>query len=139
MEVHLQLFNDAYHMKVTNEQGVVLDLDASESIGGQNKGFRPMQLLLAGLAGCSSIDVINILRKGRHEVSNFSATVKGDRNPDAIPSLFTNIHIHFSLKGNLPEDKLKRAVALSLEKYCSVAKTLEPTATITSSYQILPL
>ena len=136
--IELNRLNDAYHMEAQNEQGNTVHLDASPDIGGTNQGMRPMQLLLAAMGGCSSIDVISILKKQKQNLRDIKVTVTGEREKDAIPSLFTEVHAHFRLYGDLDSDKAQKAVALSVEKYCSVAKTLEKTARVTFSIEILP-
>ncbi|HYG37096.1 MAG TPA: OsmC family protein [Cytophagales bacterium] len=136
MKVEINRLNDAYHFEAINEQGSKIQMDASPEIGGQNLGFRPMQLLLAGLGGCSSIDVVNILKKQKQDIKDVRVTVDGEREKDVIPSLFTDIHVHFHLSGKLDEEKVKKAIDLSVTKYCSVLKTLEKTARITHSYTI---
>lgn len=136
MKIEVSRINDAYHLEATNEQGNKLYMDGSTEIGGSNLAFRPMQMLLAALAGCSSIDVINILKKQRQEITDYRVTVEGEREQGKEPSLFTDIHIHFDLKGSLDKEKVQKAIELSLEKYCSVAKTLEKTANITYSFSV---
>ncbi len=117
-------------MEATNETGNSIQMDGSPSIGGQNLGARPMEIVLMSLAGCSSIDVISILKKMKQEVTEYDVEVTAERR-DEVPSIFTKIHMKFLVKGNnLEEDKVKRAVQLSAEKYCSVSKILEPTAEI---------
>jgi len=137
MKIEVNRLNEAYHFRAINEDGATLDMDASPEIGGQNLGFRPMQVLLAGLGGCSSIDVISILKKQKQPVLDIRVTIDGERAKNVVPSLFTDIHVHFTLAGDLDEDKVKKAVDLSMDKYCSVAKTLEKTATITHSFSIV--
>lgn len=124
-------------MKATNEDGAVIHVDGADSVGGENKGFRPMQLLLAGLGSCSSIDIISILKKQKQPLEDIKVLVDGEREKDKIPSLFQGIHIHFILQGKLDEKKVKRAVDLSMMTYCSVTKTLEKTAEITYSFEIV--
>lgn len=133
MVIEVNLVNDAYHFEARNEHGNLVDIDASPAIGGENMGARPMELLIMGLGGCSGIDVLNILRKQKTEIRDFKIRINAEREPDAIPSLFTNIHIEFFFKGDVDADKAERAINLSLDKYCSVAKTLEKTASITHS------
>jgi len=128
--------NEAVHMKATNEAGVVVNVDGAAEVGGENKGFRPMQLLLAGLGSCSSIDIISILKKQKQPLEDLRVVVDGEREKNKIPSLFSEIHVHFIFKGNLEEKKVKRAVDLSMKTYCSVTKTLEKTAAISYSYEI---
>lgn len=137
IKIELKRLDDAFHMEAANEQGNVVHMDASPDIGGGNQGMRPMQMLLAAAAGCSSIDIINILKKQKQPLKDIKVTITGEREKDAVPSLFTNIHAHYKLFGNLDEDKVKKAVDLSLEKYCSVTKTLERTATVTYSFEII--
>lgn len=136
MKIELARLNDAYHFRATNEEGASIDIDASYDIGGKNLGLRPMQVLLAGLGGCSSIDVISILQKQKQPLKDIHVTVDGEREKDKTPSLFTNIRVHFTLVGNLEEDKVKRAIELSMDKYCSVARVLEKTARITYDFTI---
>jgi putative redox protein len=137
MKITLNRLDDAYHMKASNEDGCTIETDGSPKIGGGNKGMRPMQLLLAAAGSCSSIDVISILKKMKQDVKDLQIDVSGDREADKVPSLFTDIHIHFKLTGDLDEEKVHRAIELSMTKYCSVVKTLEKTAKITSSYEII--
>jgi putative redox protein len=137
IKIELNRLNDNFHMEAKNEQGNAVHIDASPDIGGGNNGMRPMQLLLAAMGGCSSIDVINILKKQRQDLKDIKITVTGEREKDATPSLYTEVHAHFKLFGNIDADKAEKAVALSVEKYCSVAKTLEKTAKVTYSFEII--
>ncbi|HEY5825958.1 MAG TPA: OsmC family protein [Cyclobacteriaceae bacterium] len=137
MKIELNRLNDAYWLEATNEDGAKLNIDASPEIGGTNKGMRPMQMLLAAMGGCSTIDIISILKKQKQDLKDIKITVTGDRQKEAVPSLFTEVHAHFKLYGNLDEEKVKKAVSLSVDKYCSVAKTLEKTATVTYSFEII--
>lgn len=137
MKITLKRLNDNYHMEAENEDGNTIQMDGSPAIGGENLGARPMQVLLMSLAGCSSIDVISILKKMKQEVTDYHVEVDAEREADVVPSLFTNIHLKYTLKGhNLEESKVRRAIELSADKYCSVSKILEPTAKITWSYEI---
>ena len=137
MKIELNRLNDGFWMEAVNEGGNKIQMDASPEIGGTNQGMRPMQLLIAAMGGCSSIDIISILKKQKQELKDIKISVTAEREKDAVPSLFTEVHAHFKLYGNLDEDKVKKAVSLSVEKYCSVAKTLEKTARITYSYEIV--
>jgi putative redox protein len=137
IKIEINRLNDGFHMEALNEQGNSVHIDASPDIGGENNGMRPMQLLLAAMGGCSSIDIINILKKQRQDLKDIKITVTGEREKDAVPSLYTEVHAHVKLFGNLDRDKAEKAVALSVEKYCSVAKTLEKTAKVTYSFEII--
>ena len=99
-------------------------MDTSPETGGKSFGFRPMQLMLAALAGCSAIDVISILNKQRQTVSDYRMKVSGERQAGVEPSLWQKIEIEFYLFGDVDETKAQRAADLSIGKYCSVAATL---------------
>ncbi len=137
MKIEINRLNDSYWMEAVNESGNKVHMDASPDIGGTDHGFRPMQLLLTALGGCSAIDIISILKKQKQKLEDITISVTGEREKDTVPSLFREVHVHFVLFGNLEEDKVKKAVSLSVEKYCSVARMLEKTATVTHSFEIV--
>lgn len=138
MKISINRLNDAVHMEAKNEDGVTLQMDGTGEIGGINGGFRPMQMLLAAAGGCSAIDIVGILKKQNQNPDNLQIEVTGDRQSVGTYSEFKAIHMHFIMKGaHLDEKKVTRAIDLSLTKYCSVSKTLEKTAKITSSYEIV--
>lgn len=121
----------AYRFTATNEENNTVNMDASPSIGGEGAGFRPMEILLAGLGGCSGIDVVNILQKKKQAFDKFEVEINGHRDANEVPSLFKDIEVEFRIEGNdIQNEKIISAVQLSMDKYCSVAKTLEKTATI---------
>ena len=96
-------------------------MDGAAEQGGRNMGVRPMEMLLLGLGGCASYDVIAMLKKGRQQIVDCRAEVEAER-ADAVPAVFTKIHIKFVVSGNeLKENQVKRAVDLSAEKYCSAS------------------
>ena len=113
-----------YGFTATDANNHQLQIDIPEDKGGSGKGFRPMQLLLAGLGGCSAVDVVSILKKQRQDIQDFSIHVDGEREPGKEPSLWQEVTIVFELKGDIDESKAYRAVELSMNKYCSVAETL---------------
>ncbi|MBI3883035.1 MAG: OsmC family protein [Sphingobacteriales bacterium] len=110
--------------EATDSNGHIVRFDTSPETGGVNFGIRPMQGLLMSLGSCSGIDVVSILKKQRQEVKGFSISVEGEREEGKIPSLWTKVHMIFTLSGTIDEDKAKRACDLSVTKYCSVAETL---------------
>lgn len=126
----------ALHFEASNEEQQLVNIDASPEAGGGGNGVRPMQLLLMGLGGCSGIDVVNILQKQKQTIEDFNISVEGERNQDAIPSVYRKIQLVFSFKGNLDREKVKRAVSLSVEKYCSVKAMLDKTAEINYSIEL---
>ncbi|VUD40361.1 hypothetical protein TDB9533_00147 [Thalassocella blandensis] len=112
-------------------------MDGPADHGGRNIGIRPMEMILIGLGGCSTFDVISILQKSRQDVHDCRVEVQAER-ADAVPAVFTKINLHFVVSGaGLKENHVKRAVELSAEKYCSASIMLEKAGVeITHSYVI---
>lgn len=137
MKITVKRLNNAVHMEAKNEDGATLQMDGSPDVGGINGGLRPMQMLLAAAAGCSTIDIVGILKKQKQNPDNLTVEVTGDREKAGTYSEFKAIHLHFIFEGNVDEKKAGRAIDLSLNKYCSVSKMLEKTAKITSSFEIV--
>ena len=113
-------------------------MDGPEDHGGRNMGVRPMEMILLGLGGCASFDVMSILQKTRQKVSDCRAEIAAER-ADAVPAVFTKIHINFVVSGDaLKEAQVKRAVDLSAEKYCSASIMLGAAGVeMTHSYEIV--
>ena len=124
IRIELQRTSGNYSFNARDSMGHLLQTDSSKENGGDNNGFRPMQLMLAALGSCSAIDMVSILQKQKQIISNLKIIIEGEREQDVIPSLWKNIQVHFELSGNLNLDKAKRAAELSIKKYCSVAETL---------------
>ncbi|BCN92545.1 osmotically inducible protein C [Thiomicrorhabdus immobilis] len=123
--------------EATSSTGHKVMMDASKEVGGEDKGSRPMELLLMGLGGCSGIDVILMLEKGKQDVKDCQMEITSER-ADSVPAVYTKIHLHFKVFGSdLNQKKVARAVELSAEKYCSVSKMLEKTAEMTHTYEIV--
>jgi putative redox protein len=117
--------------------GYSLNMDADDAFGGHNAGFRPMELLLVGFGGCSGMDVISILRKKRQPVTGLEINLKGERSDDH-PRIYKEVHIEYVVKGtDVGKEAVERAIALSLDKYCSVGATLAKAGKITHSYRIV--
>lgn len=113
-----------------------LVIDGAPEYGGRNLGMRPMELLLVGMAGCTAFDVVLILRKGRAEVADCIVDVSAER-PTEDPKVFTAIHLSYRVKGRgLTEEKVRRAIELSQEKYCSASIMLGKTARITYEFVV---
>lgn len=113
-------------------------MDGPEDHGGRNMGVRPMEMLLLGLGGCSSFDVMSILQKSRQKVTDCQVKISAQR-ADAVPAIFTAIHLHFVVTGkSLKEAQVKRAVDLSATKYCSASIMLESAGVeITHDYEVV--
>ena len=116
------LENVAFEAK--SESGHQIVMDGSSAYGGENRGPRPMELILMGLGGCASFDIVTILKKSRQNVTGVICQLKAER-ADAIPAVFTKIHLHFVVTGkSVKEKQVEKAVELSAEKYCSASKML---------------
>ena len=118
--------------------GHTVVMDGAENQGGRNMGIRPMEMLLIGVCGCSSFDVMAMLNKSRQQVVHCRADIEAER-ADAVPAVFTKIHLHFVITGrDIKETQVKRAVELSAEKYCSASIMLGAAGVeISHSYEVL--
>lgn len=123
--------------QATSGSGHKVQMDGPPDHGGRDLGPRPMEMMLMGLGGCASFDVMSILRKSRQDVTACRAELTADR-ADAVPAVFTAIQLHFIVTGNnLKESQVSRAVSLSAEKYCSASIMLENAGVrITHSHEI---
>lgn len=136
MDVRIKWAGDVMFITESGSGHAVV-VDGSPDHGGRNMGPRPMELMLMGMGGCTSFDVMTILKKSRQQVTRCEAILKAER-ADAVPAVFTKIHIHFQIEGrDLKEAQVKRAVELSAEKYCSASIMLGAAGVvITHSYEI---
>ncbi len=120
-----------------SESGHRVVMDGAQDSGGRNLGPRPMEMVLIGMGGCTAFDVVHILRKGRHDVTDCAAHIDAER-ASADPKVFTRIHVHFVISGReLKPEVVERAVTLSAEKYCSASIMLAKTAVITHDFEIV--
>ena len=125
---------DGMMMVGESASGHALIMDGPEDLGGKNLGVRPMEMLLLGMGGCTTVDVISTLKKMREAVSDCQVEISAER-ADEHPKVFTKIHLHFVIKGdNLNEKKVAKAVSLSADKYCSASIMLGKMATITHDF-----
>ncbi len=112
-------------------------MDVAPEVGGRNLGLRPMEMVLLGLGGCTAIDVLHMLRKGRQPITDMRVELDAERADD-IPKVFTRIHLHFVLTGaGLDPHKIERAINLSASKYCSASMMLNKTAEMTHDFEIV--
>lgn len=120
-----------------SDSGHAVILDGAPDAGGRNLGMRPMEMLLIGMGGCTSFDVVTILKKARQPVSDCVAEIEAER-ADSVPKVFTKIHVHFVVSGKgLNPVQVERAVKLSAEKYCSASIMLGKAAEISHDFEIV--
>jgi len=135
MKAHITWTGDV-GFSASADSGHTVLMDGAPEAGGQNNGFRPMELVLVGTGGCTTYDVIHILRKSRQEVTGCVAEIEAER-AESDPKVFTNIHIHFVLTGkSLDPKKVQHAIELSATKYCSASIMLAKTAKVTHDFEI---
>lgn len=128
MKVHLQRVGPVLFDAIA-EDGTTVRLDGPEKLGGAGGGMRPMELFLVSLAGCAAMDVVMILEQQKQRIDAMSIEVEGAR-ADAIPAVYETVTMRFELRGEIADNKLQRAVKLSVEKYCSVASMLLPSVDV---------
>ena len=124
MGLELNRIEEPFVFELRNEEGVICGIDANPTIGGKGKGFRPMELLAGSLAGCASIDILLILKKQRIEPTRFGIKIETQRG-EGVPAIFEEIKLIFEVNDSIPQDKLEKAIKLTLDKYCSVSASLK--------------
>ena len=130
---------DGVSFEGVSESGHSVVMDGPPDSGGKNLGMRPMEMLLLGLGGCTSYDIVTILKKSRQDVKDCSAEITAER-AENIPKVFTKIHIHFVLEGNnLDLSVVERTISLSATKYCSASIMLEKSVIITHDFEIIEI
>lgn len=136
MECSVKWVDDATFLASTGS-GHFVTMEGAADAGGKNRAPRPMELLLAGAGGCSAFDVVTILKRGRHAVTDCEAQLKAER-AETDPKVFTRIHYHFIVRGKaLKREAVERAVSLSAEKYCSASIMLGKTAEVTHDFEVV--
>jgi putative redox protein len=124
IQIELERVHGDFGFEAKDAAGHTVRIDSSPETGGDNFGVRPMQMLLMGLGGCSGIDIVSILKKQRQHVEGFRMHIEGEREKGKEPSLWMTVKVIFELRGRIDPEKARKACALSMEKYCSVATTL---------------
>ena len=120
-----------------SSSGHTVVIDGPSEYGGRNLGIRPMELLLQGLGGCTTFDVLLILKKARQPVTDCVVEITAER-AETEPKVFTHIHIHFIVSGEgVSEKQVQRAIQLSAEKYCSASIMLAKSVEITHDFEII--
>ncbi len=117
------------------DSGHAVVMDSSPTVGGENTGSRPMELLILGLGGCTGMDVVSILRKMRQRVDRFEIEIEAER-AKTHPKVYTKVHIIYKVWGDVSEDKLRKAIELSQDTYCSASAMFKETAEVSYEYRI---
>jgi len=132
MTVHLEQVGDEIQFRARNESGYTFTVGSEEG----HDGVRPMQMVALSLGSCSSIDILTILQKQRQTVDQFEVDVDAERATDEVPAVFTSLHVHYRVDGDVTADKMRRAIELSLGKHCSVSRMHEATVSISYAYTV---
>ena len=138
MKIHLKRVNDAVRFEASNERGHTVQIEGGGSVGGEGKAPYPTELFMMSQAACTAVDVIELLKKMRQPVQHLEIDLEAQRAQDQVPKLFTAIHLHYKLYGDIQPSKAEKAISLSVEKYCTVSKMIDHIAKITYSFEILP-
>lgn len=123
-----------HHFRGTNENGMSINMDSNDR--SNFRGPTPIEVLLMSIGGCSGIDVVDSMHEENHVLEDFSIEVVGYRDKSVVPSLVKEIEVNYGLKGEIPEAKVLRAVAISISKYCTVAKMLSSEVTVNHSVEL---
>jgi putative redox protein len=129
LKITLKRFDENFGFKARAGNHEMI-LDTATEIGGNDQGFRPMELMLISLAGCSAIDIVHILKKGKHAIHSYAAEVEAERR-DELPRIFSSINMIITVDTDAPDTVLERAAALTKEKYCSAFAVLEASSPVT--------
>lgn len=132
MDVSLERIHDRIQFEAENESGYTFTVASDEEM----EGVSPMEMVALGLGGCSSVDVLSILETQRQSVEAYDVDVEAERASDEVPAVFTTLHVHYVVDGDVAPEKVRRAIELSLDKYCSVSHMLEATATISYTFTV---
>jgi len=132
MHVSLEQLDDAVQFQAHNDSGYDFTIASTDEM----EGVSPMEMIALGVGGCSSIDILNILDKQRQSVDDFSVDVDGERATDEVPAVFTSLHVHYRVEGDVEPEKVRRAIELSLDKYCSVSHMLQASVPISYAFTV---
>lgn len=132
MDVQLERINDAIQFRAENESGD----DVTIASDAEREGVSPMEMVAMSLGGCSSVDVLSILDKQRQTVESYNVDVEAERASDEVPAVFTSMHVTYHVEGDVEPEKMRRAIELSMDKYCSVSHMLEATVDLSYAFTV---
>ncbi len=136
MRINIKRHTAPYHFVATGTRGREIHMDEPPESGGTDQGVSPMQMLIMSMGGCSGIDIAMILEKSRQKIESFDMELDAERPPNTVGQPYDKIHAHYILTGEIDPGKARRAVRLSITKYCGASRTLEATAEITASVSV---
>lgn len=137
MKVFLKRVNNSVLFEATNGRGHTVQIEGSSDIGGQDSAPSPTELLLMSQAGCTAIDVVELLKKMRQPLLHLEIETEGHRAQDQVPKIFRHIHLHYKLYGDVQPEKAEKAISMSIEKYCTISKMIDGVAKLTHSFEVI--
>lgn len=137
MKISLKRVNDTVRFEATNARGHKVLIEGSKNIGGEDLAPSPTEYLVMSHAACTAIDVVELLKKMRQPLTHLEIESDSERAQDQVPKLFTHIHLHYKIYGNVKKAKAEKAISLSIEKYCTVSRMIDHIAKITHSFEII--
>jgi putative redox protein len=137
MKVFLRKINDRVLFEASNSRGHTINIEGSRDIGGEDSAPSPTELLLMSQAGCTAIDVVELLKKMRQPLEHLEIETEGHRAQDQVPKIFTGIHLHYKIYGDVQPEKADKAISMSIEKYCTISKMIDQVAKLTYSFEVI--
>ncbi len=138
MKITLKRVNDAVRFEASNDRGHSVIVEGGHSAGGLDEAPYPTELFLMSQAACTAVDIVELLKKMRQPLIHLEIEAEGHRAQDQIPRIFTGIHLHYKIYGQVAEGKAEKAISMSIEKYCTISKMIDQVAKITYSFEIFP-
>ena len=138
MKITLKRIDNAVLFEASNERGHKVLVEGDHSVGGQDRAPYPTEYLMISQAACTAVDVVELLKKMRQPLSHLEIEAEGKRAQNQVPKIFTGIHLHYKIYGNVSYAKAEKAIQMSIEKYCTVSKMIDQIAAITFSLEIIP-
>lgn len=136
MKITLRQINKAVRFEAQNERGHTVLVEGGQNAGGEDLAPSPTELLIISQASCTAVDIVELLRKMRQPLDRLEIEAEGKRAEDQIPKIFTGIHLHYKVYGDVKESKLEKAIKLSIDQYCTVSKMIDHITKITYSFEV---
>jgi len=137
MKIHLKRVNETVRFEATNARGHTVLIEGSTNIGGEDLAPSPTEYLIMAQAACTAIDIVELLKKMRQKLKHLEIESNAERAQDQVPKLFTHIHLHYLIYGEVDPAKAEKAISLSIDKYCTVSKMIDSIAKITHSFEVI--
>ncbi len=138
MKITLKRINDAVRFEATNERGHTVLVEGGRNAGGMDEAPAPTELFMMSQAACTAVDIVELLKKMRQPLTHLEIEAEGQRAQDQIPKIFTGIHLHCKIYGNVSHGKADKAIGMSMEKYCTISKMIDQVAKLTYTFEIFP-